>query len=96
MKPNGPIRVSQSNVGQIKNQSDQKGKDDPLGRTNRALLTSANGRIHRARAIDSATSNEPDSRASVQFMGTPGTGVIVMGCKSPVRDWESQGAQYTK
>ena len=46
MKPNGPIRVSQSNVGRIKNQSDQKGKDDPLGRTNRALFTSANVHDH--------------------------------------------------
>ena len=27
---------------------------------------------------------------------TPDTGVIVVGCKSPVRNWESQGDQYTK
>ena len=27
---------------------------------------------------------------------TPGTGVIVMGWKSPVRDWESQGDHDTK
>jgi hypothetical protein len=28
--------------------------------------------------------------------GTPGMGVIFMGCKSPVRDWESQGVHHTK
>jgi len=29
-----------------------------------------------------------DTRPRVHFMGTPGTGVIVVWCKSPVRDWK--------
>ena len=51
MKPNGPIRVSQSNVGRIKNQSDQKGKDDPLGRTNRHCLPVRTVRISGRREL---------------------------------------------
>ena len=37
------------------------------------------------------------SRPSVHGLGTPGTGVIVVGCKSPVRVWEPLvRGQYTK
>ena len=34
--------------------------------------------------------------APVHVIGTPGMGVIVVGCKSPVRDRKSQGGEYTK
>ena len=67
MKPNGSIRVSQSNVGRIKNQSDQKGKDDPLGRTNRALFTSANDYDQRVVAVDVNFRLRADHNSAASF-----------------------------
>jgi len=47
-----------------------------------------------ARAINHFESAE--SRSEVQASVYAHHGRAFMGCKSPVRDWESQGDQYTK
>ena len=70
---------------------------------------SDNDQVHRARGPRRVNVEQPksvnagedvekpkDERAPVQRFGTPGMGVIVVGCKSPVRDRKSQGGQYTK
>ena len=69
MKPNGSIRVSQSNVGRIKNQSDPKSRSAPLGRPNRTLLTSANVTHQRGRANDLQADEKTNHPSSVACDG---------------------------
>ena len=65
-----------------------------------ALFHADNGTIDQARAVDSTQVKTPDRGLRVQWIGTPVMGVNWWGAiltdQSPVRDWESQGVQYTK
>ena len=55
-----------------------------------------NGQVHRAELRVAEAREHWALTAPVERIGTPGMGVIVVGCKSPVRDRKSQGGQYTK
>jgi hypothetical protein len=56
----------------------------------------ANARVQRARAVDSTQVNTPDRGLRLQPFVYARHGHELLGLKSPVRDWESQGDQYTK
>ena len=49
---------------------------------------------HGAAGVDIDCKKTLATAAPVYAMGTPGMGVIVVGCKSPVRDWHFQTSVY--
>ena len=104
MKPNGPIRVSQSNVGRIKNQSDQKSRSDPIEHCLPVRTAGLTGAERKINHFKKTLSRPPRPPIVLRFYGlhrkTISPSYLRIGqripCRRPLSSTSTQSSDSTK